>query len=336
MTSGWRQTIARWFPMFEYLLAGDLRTIFVLLGVLFVSWYLLTEYFWQLLFDSRHEELEYLLLVCPAITFAVRARRVRRGINKERILQPASVPLAGGPFPPAMLAAMCNRLVIRDAAAQGFFRWMGKMLRKADASRLLSLDEIPKAWRRRWTFWAVFGLKTSIPLGFAVLLASPWQFYLGHALARGLDSLTGEADYVGGSEICELSTHGKCSALDQQNWAGDMVSLRGDAPDAGRLRIQLRNWPRSGRYVHFKSQGLYVVNAKNSGIDLMVPVRGRVLELPYFVNDTNTWTVWAEIEYFPFRGEKFVTAAYSGMRVPAVIPPTRYHNVAPEAATQGR
>ena len=324
MNIGWRQIIARWTPVFEYLLAGNLRMIGSLVAVLLVGWYFLTDYFLQLVTDSRHEEFEYAFLLGPFLLFVGSAWRVRQGIDSEREAQPASIPLSTNRFEPKTLAVMCDHLVIHDAHARGFFHWVGRMLASADVSRPLLLDDLPKAWRSRWTHWVGLVVKTSIPAALAVFLASPWQFYLGDLLARGLDWLPKEDDYVLCGKVCGPIRNRDCTSLVKQAWPGDLVSLTGDAPDMGRLRLSLRNWPRSGRYIRFKSQGMVITEPENSGIDLTVPVRGRVIELPYIVNDTNTWALWAEYKYFTFQGEKLETVTYSGMRVTPEIPTKSY------------
>jgi hypothetical protein len=315
----WLKTIARWGPVFEYLLAGDLRMLWILIVVLFVGWYLLTEYLWQPLLGSRHEELEYVFLCCPIMTVLGCAWRVRVGIDEEKLSEPRSLPLTDKEFPAGQLAAWCDNLSFQDACVRGFIRWVGRMLKTTDAAMPLSLDGIPRAWRSRHGYWAGLGIRTSIPFFLAVFLASPWQYCLGNSLAGWFDSAKGGVDYVERAEICDMSRAVNCHALRLEESAGDQVSLHGDAPYAGLLRVYLRNWPRSGRRIHFRSTELQV-NTPEFGSDVWLPVRGRILELRYnaLPGSTDKLSVSAEIVFLPFcgcgvsSGKRFVTLMYSG------------------------
>jgi hypothetical protein len=316
-----RQRIARWAPMFEHLLAGNLWFTARISVLLLLGWYFLTVYWWQPIMGV-HEELEYGFLLCPVAALGLRAARIRRGIDDERTRP--SLPLSAQTFPPVMLAAMCERVEVKDPAVQDFFRWTARMLRKAKHGQLLSIQEIPRAWRRRPSYWPVLVARTGVPLALAIFLASSWQYYLGDFLARGLDRLPFIPGPITGGEVCPQDPHSSCTQMETQTLPGDLFALRGNAPDAGRLRFRVRNWPRSGRVVHFRSEGLIGIDPENFGIDFTFPVRGRIAEVPYTINDPNVWSVWATIEYFPFQGEKFQTAAYSGVRVPSAVSPDRY------------
>jgi hypothetical protein len=325
-----RQRIARWTPVFEYLLVGNPKLTTVAGVLLLLGWYTLSGYWWPVLI-ADHEELEFVFLLPPIATLVLWAARIRIGIDQERIANPPPQDVRKR-FGAKTWAVMYERVQVGNRAVHNYFCWRAAMLRKAHSQEDLSIDEIPTAWRGRPTYWCWFAAKTAAQLLLVGFLLSPWQCYLGDPIARGLDQLWDTRPGFDGGEVCPPSSE-NCMPMKPNSSPGDQIELSANAPDYGRLRFFLRNRPRSGRYVHFTSSVLYVTDPRHTGTDICIPARGAVVEVPYIINATNVWALWADVEYFrcdladcssACRGEKYQTAAYTGIRLPAAVPPDRY------------
>jgi hypothetical protein len=296
-------------------LAGSWRIVAILLTVLFLSWILLTEFFGRPLIGFWYDAFEYAFLLMPMFVAYVVACCVSHGIVCARAAS-HPMPLAeDSQYSAPTLAAMCESVSQahkQNWAVRDFYAWVAACLNTADPKKTWILQNGKTDWPAVWRGRAAHWMRLSVMPAMAIILSSDYQFWLGDLMSNGLDRLTRSSLFFTGGEVCPGNQSTACNKMWIES-AGSTVELKADAPDEGRLRFFLSNWPRSGRTLTISSDTVRAEGRKVP-IDVELSVRSTVAEIPFHVAVGVNWALWAKLEYRRWNGEPLQSATYQGYR----------------------
>lgn len=342
MIPAMQRSLERWLPMFEYTLGGSWMSVISSLLLLAASWYIVTECWLGQIVGFWYPSFEYFFLGSLPIASLWRGCYLRWELDEQRKKPHLHLvhPTPHGELESDRLTTEQWADLFTHAASnaasrrlRAFYKWMSTDVRGGDPTAV-TLQEFYCCWYRRRTW-----VRSLTILGAMVFLASPCQYLLGHFMASGLDRLVPAEGHILGGKLClDLGSTRSCTSMQQTPWPG-ALELKGDAPDAGRFRLAVHNWPRSGRTLQFRSEPLYVNDQVYSGNEVTLPVRGRVADFSYIVSGPGEWSLWADLKYCPWTGcgcnifstrteavcsKPLQRATYSGLRTPIAVPRDRY------------